>query len=196
MHGSRNSHYRKCLQGILHSTHHPQIHRLNGVKGVSVTFFGLAVTAATIRTFIRFRKNSRLALDDSILLFACICLTAATGLLYNYVPDAYAFEGLTFNAEVPLPFPISDLGRQVVMGTKIIDAYLFLSILVLFAVKLCFLFFFRALVDRVNRWVIYWRLVVMVTVIAGGFSVCEGFIACPYRDSRAGESSRVTERAY
>ncbi|KAL8699566.1 MAG: hypothetical protein Q9201_005933 [Fulgogasparrea decipioides] len=152
-------------------------------KGVGGALFGLAILAAFARTSIRFRSIPRPALDDALLLFACICLTAATGLFYKLVPKAYLYEELNFNATVALPFPISDLAKETTLTIRILHAYTFISWLVIFAVKFCFLAFFRVLIDRVKRMIIYWRFVVVITVILGGISFCETFIACPHIDA-------------
>ena len=128
---------------------------------------------------IRFRKSPQFAFDDALLLFAGICLTAATALLYKLIPNAYLYEELNFGDQVSLPFPISDYAAQTVFTVRKLDAYTFLSWLVVFAVKFCFLSFFRALIDRVNRIIIYWRVVVFITVLFGGAALCQTFIACP-----------------
>ena len=160
---------------------------LTSVKGVSGGLFGLAIIAAIARTLIRFRSTPRFTLDDALLLFACTCLTAATGLLYKLIPNAYFFEALDFNDRVSLPFPISHFSQEIVLTVRILDAYTCISWLVVFAVKFCFLFFFRALIDRVKRMIIYWRAVVFITVIFGGISLCETFIACSHIDATSGE---------
>ena len=137
---------------------------------------------AIARTVIRFRTAPRYTLDDALLLFACICLTAATGLLYKLIPLAYFIENLDFKDKVPLPFPISDFAEDSVLSIQILDAYVTLVWTVIYAAKFCYLIFFRALIDRVRQMIVYWRIVVLITVIFGGLALGETFIACPRID--------------
>ena len=165
---------------------------LNSRKGTCGTLFGLSIIAAIARTLIRFRTTPKYALDDALLLFACICLTAATVLLYKLIPKAYLIEDLDFNERVSLPFPITDFAKETVLTVRILHAYTLTSWLVVFAAKFCFLSFFRALIDRVRHLIIYWRFVVLITIICGGLSLCDTFIACPYIEASAGESFHTT----
>lgn len=51
--------------------------------------------------------------------------------------------------------------------------------LCVFAVKFCYLFFFRQLIDRLTRITIYWRITLAFTFIACIFNASGSFIACP-----------------
>ena len=157
------------------------------MQGVCGALFGLAIMAAIARTSIRFRTTPKYALDDALLLFACICLAAATGLLYKLIPKAYLYEELDFQERVSLPFPITDIAKETVLTLRILHAYTLTSWLVVFAAKFCFLSFFRALIDRVRGMIIYWRIVVLITIIFGGLSLCETFIACPHIEASSCE---------
>ncbi|KAL8627148.1 hypothetical protein Q9189_007157 [Teloschistes chrysophthalmus] len=154
-------------------------------KGVPGAFFGLAITAAFARTSIRLRNSSRVALDDLLFLFACLCLTAATGLYFTLLPKTYQYEDSESRSNAPLPSPPPDIVKEVVFNVQLVHAYLFLSWLALFAIKFCFLVFFRALIDRVRPMVIYWRVVVVITIILGAVSVNETFITCPHTDENS-----------
>lgn len=148
-------------------------------KGACGALFGLAITAAVARTMIRSRIIQRFALDDALLLFACVCLTVATGLLYKIVPKLYFYEELELNSTESLLLPVSDDVKGIVSLERIMDAYMLISWLVIFAVKFCFLSFFRGMIDRLKPMIIYWRVVVLLTAIFGAVSLCESFIACP-----------------
>ena len=162
------------------------------IKVVAGTLFGLAVMAAIARTLIRYRTAPNYTLDDVLLLFACICLVASTVLLYELIPNAYIFEELEFGERVSFPFPITDLAKETLFTVRILDTYTLMSWLVIYAVKFCFLSFFRLLIDRVQRMIIYWRIVVMIIVVLGGLNLCETFIACPYIET---SSSKLTDAA-
>ena len=135
---------------------------------------------AIARTVIRFRTAPRYTLDDALLLFACICLTAATGLLYKLIPLAYLFEELEFQDKVSLPFPTSDFAKETVFSVRILDANTLLSWTVIYAAKFCYLILFRALIDRVRRMILHWRVIVLITIVFCGLSFGEPFIACPH----------------
>lgn len=149
--------------------------------------FALAIIAAAARTFIRLRTIPRVTLDDTLLFFACICLVASTGLFFKLIPKAYLLERLNFGELDTLPFPLTSLPGEIVLTTQILDAYTFLSWVVIYAAKFCYLTFFRALIDRLRPMVIYWKFVMVITFLLGGVSLCETFIACPRIDAGAGE---------
>ena len=142
---------------------------------------------AVARAVIRFRTAPRYTLDDALLLFACICLTAATGLLHKLIPLVYLFEELDFKDKVSLPFPTSDYTKESVFSVRILDAYTPLSWTVIYAAKFCYLIVFRALIDRVRRMILYWRVVVSITIVFCGLSIGETFIACPRIDASSCE---------
>ena len=148
----------------------------------------MTVLAAIARTVIRFRVAPRFAIDDVLLLFACACLIAATGLHFKLVPLAYLYVELEFGNKISLPFPISKLSKDTIFTLRMLHAYTFLSWVVIFAVKFSFLFFFRALIDRVRRLMFYWKIVVLITTVFGGISICDTLLACPHIDAESSES--------
>ena len=160
-------------------------------QGVCGAFFSLAIVTAIARTLIRFRTAPRYTLDDALLLFACVCLTAATGLLYKLIPLLYFIEELDFKDQVPLPSPTSDFTRKTILATRLDDAYTSLSWTVIYAAKFGYLIFFRALIDRVRQMIIYWRIVVLITVVFGGLALGETFIACPRIDVSSSKFFRM-----
>ncbi|KAL9593119.1 MAG: hypothetical protein Q9219_007672 [cf. Caloplaca sp. 3 TL-2023] len=153
------------------------------IEGASATLFTIAILAAAARTFIRLRPIPKITLDDIILFFACVCLVASTGLLFELIPRAYVLERLTFGQLDSLPFPITRLPGEMIKTTAILHAYTVLSWTVIYTAKFCYLVIFRALIDRLARMVVYWKAVVVTTVLLGAVCMCETFIACPYLDS-------------
>ena len=81
-----------------------------------------------------------------------------------------------------LPFPISDVAKEEVHIERLLAAYGLFSWLVIYTVKFCFLTFFRVLIDRVRRMILYWRVIVLITIVFCGLSLSEPFIACPPTD--------------
>lgn len=62
-------------------------------KGTIATLFGIAILMAIVRTTIRIRTQRRLLPDDLVLLFACITLVTATGILDWIIPTLYLVQG-------------------------------------------------------------------------------------------------------
>ncbi|KAM0795877.1 hypothetical protein BDR22DRAFT_893718 [Usnea florida] len=149
-------------------------------KGVCGALLGLAIVIAIARTAIRFHTTPRYTLDDVLLLFACASLTAATALLYRLIPYVYLCDELALKDRVSLSISVEDLAKKTI---PLLEAYAFISWLVVYTVKICFLIFFRALIDRLRRMVIYWNVVVLISIVFGGITLFEVFIACPRTSS-------------
>ena len=152
-------------------------------------FFSLAIIAAAARITIRLWLRMRLRLDDYILLCSCICLTAATGLLYWSTPSIFFGAELTFNPAIVLGPGVNEANilHQVDLISKIDWAYLALSWLTIFFVKFGFLSVFRHVVDRIPPMYRFWKGVLIFTGLVFAFAVCEAFIGCPETGVKAGE---------
>lgn len=89
---------------------------------------------------------------------------------------------LTRPASTILP---SDLFDQLFRFHKLSDAYLVLTYTSIFAVKFSFLFFFRVLVRRVHKMVVYWWIVIAITTVGWIVCVIGIFLPCLYFDNRS-----------
>lgn len=128
------------------------------------------ITAA-VRSALRLRNYRRIFVDDIFLFLACAFLTVATIIVYKIS----ATQDLSWLLMQP-----DGLQKTLVWYHQMIFAYLLLTWASIFAIKLSFLCIFRTLVDRLANMVLYWRIVVGVTVISFGFCVVEVFIECPH----------------
>ena len=142
--------------------------------------------ATTARIIIRVYQYHRLLLDDYFLLFACVLLCAGTGVLYHLLPMLYFYERLNLN-----PTSVS-MGSYTMEDLfwyqKMVYSYVVLSWASIFAVKFSFLFFFRTLIQRVSGGLfIYWKVVLVTTIITGCFNTYEVFISCPHFNLAARE---------
>ena len=138
----------------------------------------------------RVRLRQRLELDDGFLLMACICLTAGTVLLFDFMPDIYLLQHLRQDsASVSMSSRIDVLKRSGWIAAME-NAYVALSQVVLYSIKASFLCFFRRLIDRLGTIVIHWRVTASITAISFLFGVCEAFIVCPETGLKAGELFR------
>lgn len=162
--------------------------QLTLIQVVCGSLFGVAITAAVARTVIRYRNHTPRALDDVFLLLACAGLTGATVLCFVLIPGAGLFDELFAGRPVKMP---ADSGAFTTYYNSILDAYVAVTWIVLFAVKFCFLAFFRLLIDRLTRMIIYWRCVVVITAVLSILSLSENFIACPRINADSGELSFV-----
>ena len=72
-----------------------------------------------------------------------------------------------------------DVTRIATFDTRCLWAVSVTAWVTMYAVKFCFLSFFRALVDRLPRLVIYWKFTVVFTALCFPISVCQTFIVCP-----------------
>ncbi|KAL8698456.1 MAG: hypothetical protein Q9224_001842 [Gallowayella concinna] len=151
-------------------------------------FFGFAIVAAIARVAIRLWLRMRLRLDDYLLLCSTACLVAATGLLYYGTPVIFLSAKLTFDPSAVFESGINqnDLLHDVNLIPKINWAYLALSWATIFLIKFGFLSLFRQLVDRVPPVYKFWKGTLIVTVLVGAFTICDGFVACPKQGSDAG----------
>jgi len=146
----------------------------------------LAIIGAIARTFIRFRSRQLRVLDEALLLFACLCLPAATKLFIKGASSLYLVEQLQLTPEAAATVIVQQISAAT--GKLQQEEYAFgiqiwLSVI---AVKFCYLTFFRQLIDRLSRITTYWGLTLAVTCVACVFNVCSKFIACP----KVGDSSR------
>ena len=135
--------------------------------------------AAVVRTVLRLRNHRRLFVDDIFFLLACLFLTAATIILYEASPQIYFkhSDWLLLRPEV--------LHKRLVRYQRMFFSYTPLSWAAIFAVKFCFICFFRVLVDRLRFMIIYWKIVVAVTAVCFCFCASETAIKCPHFDVEA-----------
>ncbi|KAL8701855.1 MAG: hypothetical protein Q9201_004683 [Fulgogasparrea decipioides] len=148
-------------------------------KGVTIAFCVLAMIGAVARTFIRFRNRQLRILDDALLLSACLCLVAATILLVKGASSLYLiimFQSNPAASSFASLQQISDAVAKVQQDTYPFGVLIWLAV---FAVKFCYLSFFRQLIDRLSHITVYWTVTLAVTFIACVFNATASFIACP-----------------
>ena len=155
------------------------------IQIVTGVFFGIAITIALARIIIRLHINKHFGLDDWLLVLACVCLTAGTGLLLYSIPTVYLIEETSLN---PLGLfgnggsGITDLNTLLIKVNyfaKFNWIYLILSWTTIFSVKFGFLVFFKQLVRGLPEMYRYWKVVVAITAVVYAFALVDGVIACP-----------------
>ena len=136
---------------------------------------------------IRLRLHKKLRLDDFCVIFACVCLAGATGLSYYAMSLNYGIERLSVQA---IEHPGSGIDKamlrqRIISSQKIVWAYSVLSWTVIFATKFGYLCLFRNIVERLPSMYAIWKFVVLLTILAFGFTLCSIWLFCP-NDSQAG----------
>lgn len=132
---------------------------------------------------IRLHYQKRLSIDDAFLVFAEICLCASVGLLYTFVDGLFLEEALLTRPSSTIVPP--DLDDQLIRFHLLSSVYLVLTYTTIFSVKFSFLFFFRILVCRIHKMVIYWWIVIAVTSVAWIWCAISIFVPCYHVDSRS-----------
>lgn len=147
-------------------------------QGVTGVLFGLAIIAFVIRSYIRIRIHKQVHVEDFILLLAIVSLCAATGLAYAALTAQYELIQLILHGfEDDLAFQL--LG-EIPKISKEENAVTNTWWLVIFSVKMAFLFFFRRLISRLRTLNIWWWFATTLTIIAGLVSVAVSWLTCPY----------------
>lgn len=102
----------------------------------------------------------------------------ATGLVYSVISGFYLQGAAEFDPE-QYKLPLDDMPK-LLMGLKIIDVFVVFAWTAEFSVKLSLLLFFRRLVDRLPRLMLYVKFVMGSTTVVWAVLVCEPFILCPH----------------
>ena len=135
------------------------------------------------RTAIRFHNRQQHIIDESLLCFTCLCLVAATIMLYKSASPLYQVM-MAEAAEKANP----GLEQEVAIEsfTELVSkierySYPFGALIwgVVFAVKFCYLRFFRFLIDRQKPLVDFWKVTMVINMIAAVFNICASFESCP-----------------
>ena len=128
------------------------------------------------RTVIRFCKGQQHIIDESLLLFACLCLVVATVMLHLSASPLYelmmAEAAEKANPGLRQEIPIDSFNEVVSKIERY--SYPFGPQIwgVVFAVKFCYLHFFRFLIDRQRSLVNFCKVTMVINLIAAVFNIC------------------------
>ena len=150
-------------------------------------FFAIAVVVTSARMIIRIRLHKKLRLDDLCVGFAAICLAGATGLSYYVMSLNHFIEQLSTNPSQSSGGGIDEATalQHLIFFQRCVWAYSVLSWTVIFATKFGYLCLFKNLVDRIPSMYAIWKFVVLLTIVAFGFTLCSIWLFCP-NDGLAG----------
>lgn len=118
--------------------------------------------------------------DDYFLIFACVCLTAGTALGYANIGSLYWSQELNYNPThiYYLLADRVDIGAGINKYQRIWYGWTTLLWATIFVVKFAYLAFFKRLIARVKSLIIYWRVVVVITVISCPVCIVSPYVAC------------------
>ena len=156
------------------------------------------MVAALVRLIVQIKLHRRLFLDDYFLIFACICLTAGTGLGYANVGSLYWSEELNYNP-THIYYLLAnhvDIAARINVYQRLYYSYPALLWAAIFAVKFAYLAFFRRLIERVRGLIIYWRIVVGIATVSLPVCIVSIYVSCTKWGLEAGEYSTLTPQKY
>ena len=138
--------------------------------------------AALARTAIRIHSRQPFQTDDFLLGFACVTLIASAVLLYVMLDTIYWDMNLILNPFSPATitaFLTPGFFDRIRWYQQMSFSFLTLTWTTIFAVKLSFLFFFRQMCDRLKHVMIFWRIVLVITILSYCYCAAGVFIGCP-----------------
>ena len=144
--------------------------------------FILCLLSVIARFYIRLRIQKQINIDDAFLLFGTGCLIAAIVLLFQYINSMYTAEALVIG--LPNVAISPHFIEDALWFHKMITISLILTWWSLMAVKLCFLFLFKKLVERIRPMLVYWWIVTVFNIIVAFHGTGSHTAACPHFESR------------
>ncbi|KAF2174815.1 hypothetical protein K469DRAFT_613111, partial [Zopfia rhizophila CBS 207.26] len=120
------------------------------------------------RLSLRYRAARRFYSDDAFVFFAWVCGVASAIMVQVVMSDAYMFSDVKRRDQLAIP----DFNAKSVRFLWIMSSAMLLFFIVLWSIKLSFLFFFRRLYGALHSWMRYWWVFLGVNVLC--FCVCLG----------------------
>lgn len=131
---------------------------------------------AMARTGFKLYTFRRIDADDLFLMFAVLTMTAAYTLSHFIVPIAFIQNEVSLGQITPGPsFP-----AQMLAAKNLETAGSAMVWTTIYAVKYSYMFFFKKLVGRVKRLLIWWRVVFAILVPISLVGSAFDFTICPY----------------
>lgn len=146
--------------------------------------FGFSLITATIRTVVRFQTQRRLMVDDFMLMFGCLTLSASQIILYLMMEDIYWGEALILDSS-PQTYALAiedpkAFYHRILKYQQMSFSFTTLTWTTIFVVKFCFLLFFQQMIIRMERLMLAWKMVFGITLGCWAFCTCGIFISCPH----------------
>lgn len=142
--------------------------------------YGFSIIAAALHIALKLRNNRRLQTEDFFLFLACACLTISTALIYRLlssgilIGESFADPDISLIESRTAPLKsISSYQRE---------AYAFLGLTwgSIFSFKFSILFFFKQLINRLDRIIAFWRITMIITIISFLCCIISFLTVCPH----------------
>ena len=160
----------------------PSVHCSETRQTVISVLFTAAMLATVGRLTLRFRFQKRLFADDYVLLFGCSWLIAAFTLTNIMFEDIYFYMSLILGpVDLELQESMSaDFGDRILKYRQLSLSTYIICWVIIFAVKMSYLLFFRQLLDRLPSLLNFWKGTLGFVIVSGVFCICSIIISCPH----------------
>ncbi|OCL02291.1 hypothetical protein AOQ84DRAFT_369362 [Glonium stellatum] len=135
-------------------------------KTTIALFFGFALISVAGRISFKTHARHKLALDDYILFFGCICSIAGTGLLYKECDNIFLWAAITKDSLLAQQFSHVQLHDIGITYKNYVQAISALGWTTVFAVKFSYLSFFTQLTRAVPRIRHYHWTITAITLVS------------------------------
>lgn len=115
-------------------------------------------------------------MDDHFFFIAVLALIPGAGLFFAYIGTSYEAEVVIEGKAPPPP----DFIRRLDNAATYASIAELLCWTTIFSIKFSFLFYFRALVNRLYKMEVLWWLTLAVLVPTAAISIVGTFIVCPH----------------
>jgi hypothetical protein len=132
-------------------------------QAVLWTLSALCIVAFAARLYVRFHCFQRLLVDDWIMMFALVLLLSIAVIGQVFLVDVYKIVDLE-NGKVMPDATFPDTMRN---GLRGFGAALTIALVGILAVKINFLLFFKRLGTQITTYLIFWYVVLFITIACG-----------------------------
>lgn len=115
-------------------------------------------------------------MDDYFFFIAVLALIPGAALFYSYIGPSYEAEVITGGNTLPPP----DFIQRIEDAATYATAAQLLCWTTIFSIKFSFLFYFRALVNRLYKMEVLWWFTFAGLVPTAAISITGVFIVCPH----------------
>ena len=118
-------------------------------------------------------------MDDYLFFVAIATLVPGTGLFFSYIRTSFVIKAVLDGKASPSPNFLQSV-ENAATHAQIAQLLCWITI---FSIKFSFLFYFRALVNRLYKMEIWWWCTLVMLVPTAAISIAGSFIACPHTGS-------------
>lgn len=142
--------------------------------------YGFSIIAAAVHIALKLRNYRRLQTEDFFVFLACGCLTISTALIYRLSSSSFLIAESFADPDISLMDSLPALVKSISLYLR--ENYAFLGLIwgSIFSVKFSFLFFFKQSINRQDRIMTFWKIVMAITMISFLCSIISFLTVCPH----------------